>query len=127
MESKEMYLLSFGEKPVRFLEGNNSSFIPRVTGLSREQYVLIGRVISYAGYVTAGIFPAFINKTFMQALLCGEDSLADHHFIDALLDYLTVYERERLLRLMIATHLSPEDTDFLVDFADRGGVETLEI
>ena len=47
---------------------------PRITGLSKEQYVLLGRIISY-GYITAGIFPAFLNKVFMQALLCGEDSL----------------------------------------------------
>lgn len=118
---RDVFTLFWRQARCRFLEGNDNSFIPRVTGLSREQYVLLGRIISY-GYVTAGIFPAFLNKGFMQALLCGEDSLADHHLIDALLDYLTVYERERLLRLMGATHLSLEDIDFLVDFADRGGV-----
>ena len=118
---RDVFTLFWRQARSRFLEGIDNSFIPRVTGMSREQYVLIGRIISY-GYVTAGIFPVFLNKAFMQALLCGDDSLADQHFRDALLDYLTVYERERLLRLMSATHLSAEDTDFLVDFADRGGV-----
>ena len=73
MGSKEMYLRSFGDKPgPGFLEGIDNSFIPHVTGISREQYVLIGR-ISFYGYVTAGIFPVFLNKAFMQALLCGDD------------------------------------------------------
>ena len=58
----------------------------------------------------------------MQWLLCGDDSHADQHFIDALLHYLTVYERERLLSLTSVTPLSAEDTDFLVDLADRGGL-----
>lgn len=113
---RDVVTLFWRQARTRFL-----SFISRITGLSREQYVLLGRIISY-GYVTAGIFPAFLNKAFTQALLCGEDSLTDHYLIDAFLDYLTVYERERLLRLMSATNLSAEDGDFLVDVSDRGGV-----
>ena len=118
---RDVFTLFWRQARARFLEGKDNSFIPRITGLSREQCVLLGCIISY-GYVAAGIFPAFLNKAFMQALLCGEDSLTDHHLIDAFLDYLTVYERKRLLRLMSATNLSAEDGDFLVDVADRGGV-----
>ena len=117
----DVFTLFWRQARCRFLDGNDNSFVPRATGLTREQHVLISRILSY-GYVTAGIFPAFINRAFMQALLCGEDSLADDNLLKGILDFLSVYERERLLRVTSSSHLAPEDRDFILDFADRGGV-----
>lgn len=119
--TRDVFTLFWRQARYRFLEGNDNSFVPRTTGLTREEYVLIGRILSY-GYVTAGIFPSFMNRAFMQALLCGEDSLGDDDLIKGILDFLSVYERERLLRVTSSNHLAPEDRDFMLDFADRGGV-----
>ena len=118
---RDVFTLFWRQSRCRFLEGNDHSFVPRATGIPREQYVLIGRILSY-GYITAGIFPAFVNRAFMQAPLCGEDSLTDENLLEGILDYSSPYERERLLRLMSSNHLSPNDIDFLLDFAERGGV-----
>ena len=118
---RDVFSLFWRQSSCRFLEGNDYSFVPRATGIPREQYVLIGRILSY-GYVTAGIFPTFVNRAYMQALLCGEDSLTDDNLLEGILDYLSTYERERLLRLMSSSHLFANDIDFILDFGERGGV-----
>ena len=121
---RDVFTLFWRQARYRFLEGIDNSFVPCTTGLVREQYVLIERTLSY-GYISAGIFPAFINRAFMQALLCGEDSLSDDHLIEGILDFLSVYERERMIHLMGANHLSQEDKEFVLDFAERGGVSLI--
>ena len=117
---RDVFTLFWRQSSCRFLEGNDYSFVPRATGIPREQYVPIGRILSY-GYDTAGIFPILFCFQ-SEALLCGEDSLTDDNLLEGILDYLSTYERERLLRLMSSSHLSTNDIDFILYFGERGGV-----
>lgn len=106
---------------MHFLESCGGNFIPRASGLTRDQYITLGRVLSH-GYIVAGIFPVFLNQAYMQALLFGEASITDDALLQSLIDFLTVYERERLLRILCATELDPMDGEFLLDLEDRAGV-----
>lgn len=119
---RDTFTLFWRQSGSRFLEGEDSSFVPRATGLTRDQYVILGRILSY-GYATAGIFPSFLNRVYVQTMLCGENSLTENNLIQGILDYLPVYDRERILRIMSSpSNLLQEDTEFLLDFASRGGV-----
>ena len=81
--SREVYSLFWKECSMQFFEGNDNSFVPRHSGISKQEYITLGKIMHHA-FLLTGIFPVSLNQAYIQAMLLGDDEVPEELFVTML-------------------------------------------
>lgn len=119
----EVYSLYCKECYTKFFEGNDSSFGPRHSGISKDDLNTIGKIIHHS-FVLTGIFPVSLNRAYIQAMLRDEEELPDELLLTSFIEYHDSYERQKLEKILRSAVLDEEARDFMCDLVDRAGFQT---
>ncbi|KAK3754730.1 hypothetical protein QZH41_019376 [Actinostola sp. cb2023] len=119
--SREVYSSFWKEGCAQFCEGNETIFVPRHSGLSKGEYITLGKIIGH-GYVLTGFFPVMLSQSYMQSVLIGEETVSDDFVMTDFINYLSPYEANTLQHILTSPKLEVDDIDFVIELEDRYGM-----
>ncbi|KAK3703507.1 hypothetical protein QZH41_002223 [Actinostola sp. cb2023] len=119
--SREVYSLFWKECSMQFFEGNDNSFVPRHSGISKQEYITLGKIMHHA-FLLTGIFPVSLNQAYIQAMLLGDDEVPEELLLRCYIQYLGPYEGSRLEEALNSPTLEKEDKEFIIELEDRCGM-----
>ncbi|KAK3712043.1 hypothetical protein QZH41_005341 [Actinostola sp. cb2023] len=119
--SREVYSSFWKEGCDQFCEGIEIIFVPRHSGLSKEEYITLGKIMGH-GYVLTGFFPVMLSQSYMQSVLIGEETVSDDFVMTDFINYLSPYEANTLQHILTSPKLQVDDIDFVIDLEDRYGM-----
>ena len=122
--SREIYASFWQEGCLQYFDSDDSIYVPRPNGVSKDDLITLGKIISH-GYLMTGIFPVTISQSYMQAMLCGEETVSDYFVLEDFENYLAPYEANSLQSILTSPTFDGDSKQFILNLKDRYGMRTM--